>query len=104
MRGRQLPRSSTDPRRTPGGLWAANRQDSTNAPAMVASSISRIKKKIFSAPSKCPIGLFGPVANGTILERLHVSHFVLLASVLQYASFPALGQLFLERCVALTLR
>ena len=39
-----------------------------------------LKKLIFSAPSKCPIDLYGPVANGTTLERLHV---VLLASVLQ---------------------
>ena len=30
-----------------------------------------LKKLIFSAPSKCPIDLFGPVANGRILKRLH---------------------------------
>ena len=30
-----------------------------------------LKKLIFSAPRKCPIGLFGPLAHGTILERLH---------------------------------
>ena len=30
-----------------------------------------LKKLIFSAPSKCPIDLFGPVANGTMLKRLH---------------------------------
>ena len=29
-----------------------------------------LKKLIFSAPSKRPIDLFGPVANGTILKRL----------------------------------
>ena len=29
-----------------------------------------IKELIFSAPSKCPIDLFGPLANGTILKRL----------------------------------
>ena len=39
-----------------------------------------LKKLIFSAPSKCPIDLFEPLANGTILKRLHV---VLLASVLR---------------------
>ena len=27
-----------------------------------------LKKLFFSAPSTCPIGLFGPVANGTILN------------------------------------
>ena len=32
-----------------------------------------LKKLFFAAPSKCPIGLFGPVANGTILKQLHVS-------------------------------
>ena len=29
-----------------------------------------LKKLIFLGPSKCPIDLFGPVANGTILKRL----------------------------------
>ena len=32
-----------------------------------------LKKLIFLAPIKCPIDLFGPVANRTILERLHVA-------------------------------
>ena len=32
-----------------------------------------LKKIIFSAPSKCPIDLFGPVANGKILKRLQVA-------------------------------
>ena len=31
-----------------------------------------LKKLFFSAPRKCPIDLFGPVANGTILKRLQV--------------------------------
>ena len=39
-----------------------------------------LKKYFFSPPSKCPIDLFGPLANGTELKRLHV---VLLASVLR---------------------
>ena len=33
-------------------------------------SISRIKKLFFSSPSKCPIDLFGPVSNRTILKQL----------------------------------
>jgi len=33
----------------------------------------RIKKKSFSAPSTCHIDLFGPVANRTVLKRLHVA-------------------------------
>ena len=32
-----------------------------------------IKKLIFSAPSTCPIDLFGPLANGTVPKRLHVA-------------------------------
>ena len=32
-----------------------------------------LKKLFFSAPSKCPIDLFGPVSNGTILKQLHVT-------------------------------
>ena len=30
-----------------------------------------LKKLIFSAPGKCPIDLFGPLANRTILKQLH---------------------------------
>ena len=30
-----------------------------------------IKKFLFLGPSKCPIGLFGPVSNRTILKQLH---------------------------------
>ena len=30
-----------------------------------------LKKLFFSPPSKCPIDLFGPVSNRTILKRLH---------------------------------
>ena len=40
-----------------------------------------LKKLIFSPPSKCPIDLFGPLANRTALKRLHGA-FELLASVL----------------------
>ena len=50
MRRRRLPMSSTDPERHPRDLGTTNRQDSTDAPAMVASSISRIKKIIFFGP------------------------------------------------------
>ena len=32
-----------------------------------------LKKLFFSAPSTCPIDLFGPVANGRILKRLQVA-------------------------------
>ena len=52
MRYRRLHTSSTDPMRPPGDLRATNRQDSTDAPAMVASSISRIKKINFFGPQE----------------------------------------------------
>ena len=32
-----------------------------------------LKKLFFSPPSKCPIDLFGPVANRAILKQLHVT-------------------------------
>ena len=35
----------------------------------------------FSAPVACPIDLFGPVANGTVLKRLHARFEFLIASV-----------------------
>ena len=55
--------------------------------AMVASSsIARIKKNKFSAPSTCPIDLFGPLANGRILKQLHAAFRVWLASVITAAS------------------
>ena len=73
MRCRRLRVSNTDPRRPQGDLRTTNRQDSIDAAVMAGPSISRIKKSIFSPPSKCPIDLFGPVANGTILIQLHVA-------------------------------
>ena len=39
-----------------------------------------LKKIFFSPPSKCTIDLFGPVANGTTLERLRVVFLCLLVS------------------------
>jgi hypothetical protein len=44
--------SITDPKRLPESFWAANRQDSTDAAAMAASSISRIKKINFFGPQE----------------------------------------------------
>ena len=69
MRCRRLHMSSSDPRRPRGDLRTTNRQDSTDAPAMVASSISRIKKLIFLDPSKCPIDFCGPLGNRMILKQ-----------------------------------
>ena len=41
----------------------------------------RIKKIPVLAPSTCPIDLFGPLANGTVLKRLRVAFdFALLVS------------------------
>ncbi len=67
MRGGRLPMSSNDPRRPRGHESTGfHRRGRLERP-----SISRIKKINFSPPRKCPIDLFGPVANRTILKRLH---------------------------------
>ena len=50
IRCRRLRTSTTDQKRPPGDLRATNRQDAIDAPALVASSISRIKKISFFAP------------------------------------------------------
>ena len=50
VRCRRLPTSTTDQKRPPGDLRAANRQDSIDAAVMAGPSISRIKKNIFFAP------------------------------------------------------
>ena len=52
MRRRRLHVYNTDPRRPRGDLRTTNRQDSADAPAMVASSIARIKKIIFFGPQE----------------------------------------------------
>ena len=49
-------------------------------PTPLARQYRELKKLFFSAPSMCPIDLFGPLANGTILNRLHARPS-LLASV-----------------------
>ena len=85
LRCRRLRTSTTDQKRPLGDLRAANRQDSTDAPTVAASSISRIKKINFSAPSTCPIDLFGPLANGRALKQLHALFRVCLLVSLQAA-------------------
>ena len=50
VRCRRLHATTADPKRTPGDLRAANRQDSIGAAVMAGPSISRIKKNIFFAP------------------------------------------------------
>jgi len=42
--------SNTDPKHQPGDLRTTNRQDSTDAPAMVASSVSRHPEINFFGP------------------------------------------------------
>ena len=56
-----------DPRETSGPR--IDRFSSTRPP-WCRRQYRDIQKLIFSAPRKCPIDLFGPVANRTILERL----------------------------------
>ncbi len=55
MRCRRLRTSTTYPKRTPGDLRAANRQDSIGAAVMAGPSISRIKKKNFRPPVSVPL-------------------------------------------------
>ena len=50
VRCRRLRTSSTDPRRPRGDLRTTNRQDSTDAPAMAASSVSRHQEINFFDP------------------------------------------------------
>ena len=50
VRCRRLHATTADPKRTPGGLRAANRQDSIGAAVMAGPSISRIKKINFFGP------------------------------------------------------
>ena len=50
VRCRRLHATTADPKRTPGDLRAANRQDSIGAAVMAGPSISRIKKIIFFRP------------------------------------------------------
>ena len=58
----------SDPRETSG-----QRIDRTQParPSWRDRQYRELKKLIFSAPRKCPIDLFGPVANGTMLKWLH---------------------------------
>ena len=64
---RLLPTKS-DPRETSGPQ--IDRIPSTR-PSWRDRQYRELKKLFFSAPSKCPIGLFGPVSNRTILKQLH---------------------------------
>ena len=55
-----------------------------------------LNKLFFSAPSKCPIDLFGPVANRTALKRLQARVPSLLASV-SYMPLAAKSAAFFAR-------
>ena len=84
-RRRRLHTTRSDPERPLGDLRTTNRQVSTDAAAMVGPSISRITKLIFSAPSKCPIDIFGLLVNGAVLKRLHVTTCITKTSVSRLA-------------------
>ena len=66
---RQIP-TLGDPRETSGPR--IDRLPSTRPPWW-RRQYRELKKLFFSAPSKCPIVLFGPVSNRTILKQLHVT-------------------------------
>ena len=79
----------TDPNNSRETSWAGiDRIKPARPPSPWRCHRPRIKKFPFSAPSTCPIDLFGPLANGTILKRLH-TRSSLLASVLHTASCRA---------------
>ena len=58
-----------------------------------------LKKIIFSAPRKCPIDLFGPRANRTILKRLHVA-FRSAASLVSFTAMPSCCAIELTAAIA----
>ena len=58
-----------DPRET--SLTGIDRIKVARPPWTVGRPRPRIKKNPFLAPSTCPIDLFGPLANRTVLKRLH---------------------------------
>ena len=73
--------STTDQKRHPRDLRAANRQDSIDAATWGQGGTVNIATKFFSPPSKCPIDLFGPVANRRIPKRLASALRFLLVSL-----------------------
>ena len=82
MRRRRLHVYSTDPRRRRETSGSRTDWIPPTRPPWRRRQYRELKKLIFSAPSTCPIDLFGPLANRTVLERLHAAFRVLLASVL----------------------
>ena len=67
MRRRRLRTSSTDQKRPLGDLRTTNRQDSTDAPAMAASSVSRHQEINFCGPQESSYLSLGAISgpNGT---------------------------------------
>ena len=59
--------TQSDPRETSG---PRNDRIPQSRPSWRDRQYRELKKLIFPAPRKCPIDLFGPVANGRILKRL----------------------------------
>ena len=102
MRGRRLPMSSSDPRRPRGDLRTTNRQDSIDAPALVASSISRIKKINFFGPQEVSHRSLWTSSepNGTrkVAWRILIQKLVCLSP-----SFRERGRGSPRNCVALRL-
>ena len=57
-----------------------------------------LKKIIFSPPITCPIDIFGPLANGTILKRLHRHVVRLLVSYMPLAGGAGAGLCCSQAC------
>ena len=68
---------TTDTKELPREMSAADVAEETKADVEAVKSVEDAtlrsrQKLIFLAPSNCPIDLFGPVAKGRILKRLHI--------------------------------
>ena len=88
MRRRRLHMSSTDTSGLRGTSGPRIDRFPPTRPSWRDRQFRELKKLLFSPPRKCPIDLFGPVANGTILKRLQVRFH---ASVLQAASLARIN-------------
>ena len=69
-RRRRLHVSSIDPRRPPGGLRTTILTGFQRRGRRGGTVNRELKNLFFSTPRKCPIDLFGPVANRTLAKRV----------------------------------
>ena len=73
VRCRRLHATTADPKRPQGTSAPRIDRIPSVRPSWWDRQYRELKKLFFSPPSKCPIDLFGPISNRTILKRLHVA-------------------------------